>query len=278
MKFRMIYTFFGLAAAGLLWTNNSSGPASVQGLDRTGSPLSPGPCQTCHNSGAFSPSLALQVLDNATPVEEYEPGKTYRLRVEASTSGNPAGYGFQAVALTGDANLQAGAFTNPGDGIKVTPLNGRQYAEHSMRRTSNVFEVDWTAPEAGAGEVRFYSAIVAANGNSNQSGDGSVFLTNPVTLSEGMVSSTGENGLFEAFSIFPNPVENRLQLHIQSREQGEYQLRVVGLTGQTILERRIELTSGRQLAEVDVSGLPDGVYTIQATDGKRMSSRRMVKQ
>lgn len=277
MKFRMIYTFFALIGAALLWTNNSSGPASVQGLDRTGSPLSPGPCQTCHSGGAFSPTFTLKVLDGGTPVTTYEPGKTYKLQVMISASG-ASGYGFQAVALSGDDNVQAGAFANPPAGIKITPLNNRQYAEHSMRSNSNTFQLDWTAPAAGTGEVRFHSAIVAANANASSGGDGSTFLTNPVTLSEGLVSSAEDNELFEAFRIFPNPVEGQLNLLFQSQQPGEYQFRIINLQGQALLERRIEISAGEQTQAQDVTFLPAGVYTVQVTDGRRASSRKMVKQ
>ena len=278
MKFRIFYTFFALIGAALLWMNNSTGPASAQGLDRTGSPLSPGPCQTCHSAGAFSPTLTLEILDGGAAVTTYEPGKTYRLRVRANATGAPAGYGFQAVALAGNDDAQAGQFTNPGAGIKVTPLNGRQYAEHSMRRTSNTFEVDWTAPEAGTGDVRFYSSVVAANGNNSSGGDGSSFLTSPVAISEGAVSRTEDNDLFEAFSVFPNPVENQLNLRFRSREQGTYQLRLLNLQGQGLLERRIEVATGEQVQRLDVSTLPAGVYTVQVTDGKGVSSRKVVKR
>lgn len=277
MKFRMIYTLFALLSLALLWLNNSSGPASVQGLDRTGGPLSPGPCQACHNTGAFSPALTLEIQDGGTAVTEYEPGKTYRLRVEVDAQG-ASGYGFQAVALTGGDDVQAGAFSNPGAGIKITPLNGRQYPEHSMRRASNVFEVDWTAPEAGTGEVRFYSAVVAANGNGSSGGDGSTFLTEPVTLAEGAPSSTADTELFEVFSIFPNPVEAQLNLRFQSKKQGEYQLRIADLQGQVLAERRIEVAKGGQVQSVDASLLPAGVYTVLVSDGRRISSRKVVKR
>lgn len=278
MKFRMIYTFFALAGGALLWMNNSTGPAFVQGLDRTGSPLSPGPCQVCHSSGAFSPTLSLEILDGATAIAAYEPGKTYKLRVLANATGNPAGYGFQAVALAGTGNLQAGTFSNPPSGIRITPLNSRQYAEHSMRNSSNTFELDWTAPEAGTGDVRFYSAVVAANGLDGSGGDGSSFLTSPVTLAEGAVSSAEDDELFEAFRIFPNPIKTQLNLRIQSRRPGEYQLRLLNLQGQTLLEHHMALAAGEQRQEIEVSSFPTGVYMLQVTDGKRASSWKVVKR
>lgn len=278
MKLKLIYTLFAFSALALLFLNNSAGPAEVQGQDRTGSPLSIAPCQACHSSGAFSPTPQLQVLDNTAPVTTYEPGKLYKVRVTVNASGDPAGYGFQTVALSGTGNVQAGDFMNPGADVQITPLNGREYPEHNKRSSTNTFEVDWEAPAAGTGEVRFYAAVVAANGMNGSDGDGSSFLSSPITLTEAVSSTTEANELFEAFTIFPNPVSNELNLRIQSPSQSEYQLRLLDIQGRTALSRPIALSTGEQVHSLDVSQLPAGVYTLQITDGKRVSSRKVVKR
>jgi hypothetical protein len=278
MKLKFTYAIFSLMALALLFVNNSSGPAEVQGIDRTGGPLSPGPCQACHSSGAFSPGIDLEVLDNDTPVNTYEPGKTYTLRVTANHSGDPAGFGFQAVALKASDDSQAGAFSNPASDIQITTLAGRQYPEHSTRRESNVFEVEWEAPAAGTGEVDFYSSIVVANGAAGSGGDGAAFLNTPVTLTEGVASSTSENGLLEALHIFPNPVEDELRLQMNSNEQQDYQLLIFNLNGQLVLSQRLSVALGEQLTTVSLPEMAAGAYTLQITDGLKSSSRILLKR
>lgn len=277
MKFRFTYTLFVLSALCLLFVNNSNGPAEVQGIDRTGSPLSPGPCQACHGSGAFSPGIEVAMLDGSDPIDTYEPGKTYTLRVTATHSGSPAGFGFQAVALQSD-DSQAGNFTNPGDDVQITPLNGRQYPEQSNRSNTNTFEVDWQAPETGTGEVDIYASIVVANGGSGSGGDGSVFLNTPVSLSEGVVSAINTHSLLESLSVFPNPVQEELNLSIGSKENAAYLLTIHNLQGQMVNSRQIELIRGEQLFSMNVSDLPSGVYTLMVTDGERSSSRKILKR
>lgn len=277
MKFRIIYTFFTFLALALLLVNNSAGPAEVQGLDRTGSPLSIGPCQLCHNSGAFSPTPVLEILDGGNPVNTYEPGKTYKMRVTVNASGGPAGYGFQAVALSGAGNVQAGDFKNPGADVQITPLSGREYPEHNKRSNNNTFETDWEAPAAGTGEVRFYAAVVAANGQDGSNGDGSSFLGSPIILSEVITSTAESDELPGGFTIFPNPVASELNLRINPPTQGEYQLRLTDAKGRTALSRRFALSPGEQVLSLEAGHLPAGAYTVQVAYGQQMSSRKMVK-
>jgi hypothetical protein len=277
MKFRIIYTTFALASTAFLLLNNSSGAAAVQNADRTGSPLSFATCVACHIGTNFSPTITLEVLDGDNPVTSYEPGKTYQVRVQINASDNPPAYGFQAVALGGAENKQAGNFSNPPESFAIVNVNNRQYPEQSQRISSNNFVIDWEAPGAGTGEVRFYAAGVAANGNFSNSGDGSASLASPVVLDEMLVGSRENSELFKSLSIFPNPVGNELSLRIQSPASGAYQLRLLDVQGRPLIERRLALSAGKQVQTIDVATLPAGIYALHLTDGQRSSSRMVVK-
>ena len=278
MKFKMIYTFFALAGLAFLFWNNSSGAAEVQGQDRTNSPLSNAPCTACHSSGAYSPSVALEVLKEGESVQEYTPGEAYTMRVTANHTGSPASFGFQAVALAGEDNLQAGEFSNPADGIQITPLDGRQYPEHSRRNESNVFEVEWTAPMEGSGEVRFYSSVVAANNASGSGGDGSAFLNDPVVLTEAVTSSREQEALLPNLTVFPNPASERLQVQWESQERSTFRVEVYDLNGRLLLQQPQQAMPGVQSTVVDLSSLPQGIYQLRTTDGQRQNVQRFVKQ
>lgn len=278
MKFKMIYTLFALAGLAFLFWNNSSGAAEVQGQDRTNSPLSNAPCTACHSAGVFSPSVDLAILKDGESVQEYTPGGVYTMRVTANHSGTPASFGFQAVALAGNDNNQAGAFSNPADGIQVTDLNGRQYPEHSRRNENNIFEVEWMAPAEGTGEVRFYSSVVAANNGSGSGGDGSAFLNNPVILSEAVTSSRETAPLLSSFSVFPNPVADYLQLQWEGQERGVLRIEVFDLSGQLLVQQPQQMAASTQSASIDVSSLPSGLYQLRITDGQRQNVQRFVKQ
>ncbi len=280
MKFPLIYTFFALLTLGFFLVSNSSGPGAVQGQDRTGSPLSNGACQICHASGAFAPTITAELLEDGEPVSEYEAGKTYTLRVEVSpTEGSPTRYGFQAVALTGADDVNAGAFGTPGAGIQVTTLQDRDYAEHSVPNTANgAFEIEWTAPEAGTGDVRIYAAGVAANGANGSGGDGGVFLVNPVVLSE-LLSDTREALAGNAtFDLLRNPVGEQLDLRLQTETAARYELRLFDLNGRLLQARNLDLLPGRQNLAVDMGAAPAGLYLVSLTDGRAVVTQRVLKR
>ncbi|HMQ49784.1 MAG TPA: T9SS type A sorting domain-containing protein [Saprospiraceae bacterium] len=275
MKLKIVYTFLTVLGLALFFWNNSGGPAEVQMLDRTGSPVSPGPCAFCHNAGAFSPTMTLEVLEEGLPITAYEPGKTYKMAININATGNPVGYGFQAVALT-DANANAGNFSNPPAGIQVTPLNNRQYAEHSMRSSSPSFQIDWTAPPAGTGNVNFYAAVSAVNGNNANSGDGSVFLNNPVVLEEITVGTKEE--ILETFAIYPNPAKELVFLDLNAKKGGLYQVRVSNMQGQLVMETSFNLNNGFQQEQLNIGHLASGHYSLTISNESGVAQQILVKQ
>lgn len=278
MKLRILYTLFILAGTVFLFQSNSSGAAEIQGVDRTGSPLSPAACVACHSAGTFSAGIEVEVLDGGIAVNTYEAGQTYTLKVTATHSGFPAGFGFQAIGLKNSDDSQAGNFGTPPSGIQLTTLAGGQYAEQSSRSNSNVFEIDWEAPEAGSGDVDFYAAVVVADGMNGSGGDGAAFLTSPVTLTEVVSSTADVDGLLADMTIFPNPVSDQFQLLLNSKENANYQLIIANMQGQQLLSQQVALTAGEQSQTIDISTLSKGVYTLILTDGHLSSTRRLIKQ
>lgn len=278
MKFRILYTLFTLLGVAFLLFNNSSGPAEVQGQDRTGSPLSSAPCQACHSSGAFSPTIELELLQDGAAISEYTPGEAYTMRVTAGFSGSPEVYGFQAVALAGEDDAQAGDFDNPGNGIQITDLNGREYPEHSQRSNSNVFEVEWVAPAAGTGDVRFYSAVVTANNAAGSGGDGSTFLTEPVVITEGTASSRFAPESLEAeLALFPNPAATQTTLAIEGAVNGTYQVDLLGGQGQLLSRQVVQARGGNATVNLPMQAYPAGLYFVRVSLGERTAVRRLLK-
>jgi hypothetical protein len=278
MKFRVVYTFFSALLALILLLNFSGGPARTQGQDRTGGPFSEAPCQTCHSAGAFSPELVIEILDGDDPITDYEPGATYTFKATINTTGSPAEFGFQAVALSGEDDVNAGTFGTPDDDMSVVDLNGRSYVEHKSPRTENVFEIDWTAPGAGTGEVRIYAACVAANNGNSTAGDGSVFLVNPLTLNEGLVSVGEIDQQMVSLEVFPNPVQEQLNLRINLEQSSNLQLQIFDMSGKLIQSNQLSLLNGENSTSVDVSNLPQGIYSIFLSNGKDGITERILKQ
>lgn len=149
----------------------------------TGSPIRatgapPGTnCTQCHtgtvNSGPGS--IKIEFPSGGS----YTPGNTYKVRV---TVADPAAarWGFELTARMGaDRTATAGRFAI--DNATTTQFSpgstAGEYVTHTSAGTaqgtsgSATWEVNWTAPAAGSGQVSFYAAGNAANNNGNNQGD-----------------------------------------------------------------------------------------------------------
>lgn len=278
MKNNILLTTLCLGFLVFLFNSNSGGAGAVQDRDRTGSPLALGTCANCHGGGNFNSSVNVEILDGETAVTAYEPNRQYTFRVTVTASNNPAGYGFQAVVLNGD-DANAGVFGAAPAGTAVTTLNNRQYFEHNARSTTNTWSIDWTAPAAGTGGVRIYAAGNAVNGSSGESGDSPTHLETPITIME---SVTNQSSLVQNLNlemeIFPNPVQDVLNIALNGAESGRFQLRLMNAAGQVIQSNPIDVYAGRAKRQINVQNLPAGHYTLMISDGKRAQSLPLIKR
>ncbi len=151
---------------------------------RTGAPADGGrDCTACHIT--FRPANSDPRGRLAIGTGFYLPGvrQTVRVRIEHPEAMR---WGFQLTArLASDETRVAGTFA-PTDEIRVrcapdgrdAPCGGdAEFASHRRASTrpgqagGNTFEVEWTPPAAGVGEVVFYAGGNAANNNNAFSGD-----------------------------------------------------------------------------------------------------------
>lgn len=274
---RAIYMLSLLLSGAIIFLGSSSGPGAVQGQDRTGGPLSNGFCGNCHAAGAFNPAIDLKIFKDGDAVTGYLPGETYTMRVTIEADAGAQVYGFQAVALSGTDNDQAGSWTEA-TGTQVTSLNGRDYIEHNQRSESNVFEVEWTAPANGVGNISFYSAGIAANNASGSGGDGADFLESAVVLTDLTVSTNDLPELASSLNIFPNPVADQLNLQVDVEDATDAQLTIYNANGQPMLQRALQLGVGNNQEQFDLSNFPAGHYSVEIRNDEAASRKMLLKQ
>lgn len=275
---RNLYTLSAVLLGLGLWISNAAGPGTVQGIDRTGSPLSPGTCGACHADGAFAPSITAQLLDNGTPVTEYQPDRDYTLRVQITAgTGSPARYGFQAVALSGSGNANVGTFgTNP-SGFKKTTIQSRVYIEHSSPRTANVMEFPWKSPSTLGEDIRFYAAGIASNNANGSSGDGSAGLGQALVVTP-LVSSSGEAEISHpAVRVMGNPVGEQIQLLFDSPENGVFNFQLTALNGHTMWRRTETVQAGENRLSFEASQLPRGTYVLLVQNATSSTSVKLIR-
>lgn len=194
MKHHKYIVMTALAASTILLCSRSGGLAEIANQDRTGSPLSSGLCSSCHNSGPWTTTSVLSVIDPSSglSVTSYVPGATYTVEMAVSATGgtsSPSGWGFQATAMLDD-NSDAGTFSAPASNTQIDDVSGRHMIEHNALSGTNTFSVSWTAPAAGSGTATFYGVGMAANGNGGSSGD-DAGVPIALSLSEESVSVEG---------------------------------------------------------------------------------------
>lgn len=177
----------------------STGPP----IRRTGAPVDGGlNCTVCHST--FAPANSDPTGSVTIDAANYTPGVTQTIKV---TIKHPQAmrWGFQITARTlSDETKQAGTFaTNELVRVRCdstpardAPCSGAlEFAEHSNAAFTNpgagfTYQVEWTPPATDVGDVIFYAAGNAANGDRNLTGDR--IYTTARTISPASCSSTGK--------------------------------------------------------------------------------------
>lgn len=278
MKLRIIYTFFALLLGAFMFFGNADGRAASQGQGNTGAPgdetLGTGvlrTCQTCHNNGSFAVTPEFTITDGSGAVVSttYVPGVTYDVKMVINTTPAAAAYGFQAVALAAPVDVD-GASINTWNALSANTQvavaqNGRQYAEQASASTANEFDMEWTAPVAGTGDVTFYYCGNAVNLMSGTNGDNA--LCGKVTLNEeGSMSSINAPDAKVALDIFPNPVGDVMHLKTTTEQAGIYNAVIFDQTGKAVLTRDMDIPTGERVNFLEVSNLSAGFYNLVLTD------------
>jgi uncharacterized protein (TIGR03118 family) len=184
----MNHRIFWGAAALLLTAGLASARSNGPGGRFTGAPGdNPAACTQCHTGAALNSGKGAVKI--AFPGgTTYQPGATYRVRVEIIDP-DAQRWGFQLTArLASNPAVANAGNLNPTDDFTraicqdatnkpCTDSNPIQFIMHTTAGSragttgGAKFEFDWTAPPAGAGQVTFYVAGNAANNSNNNQGD-----------------------------------------------------------------------------------------------------------
>lgn len=252
--------------------SNRSGRGALAGEALTLAPGEGG--RTCANAGChgsaspFGTEVSVSLLDQAgAEVSTYEPGENYRVQLNITASG-ASGYGFMIVCLDENDDAVNSWGTLPSE-IRSVNLLGRDYLEHTARLPESSFTFDWTAPESGAGEVTFYAAGNAVNGNNSNSGDDA--NTTSISFAENVMSSTDDLKK-DLVKLYPNPIRNTLNVSAK----GIYSIEITNMLGNTVLK---ETTKTNSQSSINLSGFTAGSYLVRVIDNqnKLVETKRIVK-
>jgi len=80
-------------------------------------------------------------------------------------------------------------------------------------------------------------------------------------------------------TVFPNPVQDVINLNVTVKEQlTEARLMITNLTGQIVKEQFVNLASGTNTFNMDVNDIPSGIYIVSIESDTHQSVTRFVKR
>lgn len=270
MKLKSISSIFLLTLIIIISMSNRRGRSNTTGRGATTAPGESGQyCGSfgCHFSDVFNTEAELKLLgQDSLPVQDYIPGEDYILALDIKHEGSPAGYGFQVVALNDADNSPVNGFSNLKERMREVIIDDRQYIEQSNTLNTQTIFLDWSAPEQGAGAIRFYAAANAVNGNGNSGGD--TADTTNMSVPEAMASSSLSFSSQNRVSFFPNPASDRVFLQ---NTAGLKQLEIVNSAGMKF--KTMKPSNSKSL---DISDLEKGVYYLILNFDKKTEVKTLI--
>ncbi len=234
---------------------------------KTGSPGDGGDnCTSCH---AGTPQNVGDWITSNIPEGGYAPGVTYTITAKGMRE-DVGKFGFELTAENA-AGVKKGTFAVT-DAAKTQLLGGGSSVTHTsggnMPAGDSInWSMDWTAPESGSGQVRFYSATNAANGNGGNSGD--VIYLSMLSVEEDITISVGENYLEDQISMYPNPATSVVNMKLPEGAE----MHIFNMLGNVIEVRK----NMRSIETIDVSSLQNGIYFVRVVHNGETHTSRLLK-
>lgn len=234
--------------------------ASAPAAGVTGSPGDKGAtCTNCHSGTAMTQDM----IKTNIPAEGYKVGETYEIEFTVSSAGMKD-FGFQLTVEDANDN-NVGTFV----GTAATTLqNADAYITHTRssiagNNGTKTWKFNWTAPQKTVGDVTFYGAGNASNGNRGTSGD-FVFTDKKVVKAfeqpqKPINTSVATISRPEVLRIYPNPAHENVWFKVEKATQ----VQLINLKGEQV--KVLDLVVGEN--NIDLSELDFGVYHVISTDG-----------
>lgn len=241
----------GLLVAGTM--NNGGSPGK-----KSGSPLDGASCLQCH-TGSIS---EVDWISTNIPESGWVPGEIYTITLSASHA-TAQKLGFELTAE--NSSEKTGSFTvTDGDRTRLA------FSDKSItHKPAGVIPTDqaiswqmqWTAPDVDKGEITFYAAINAANGNGSTSGD--TIFTSSLSFVQDATTTNIIEYENEGFKVYPNPASNFI--NVKTSETPHY-ISLSNLNGQHI--KNFE-TNNKTINTYNIDDIPKGLYLIEAKGNEK---------
>lgn len=227
---------------------------------RTGSPGDNGAnCTGCHSGAAQQVS---GWITTDIPASGYAAGQTYTVTASATHTG-AVKYGFEVTAESTSNNAKAGTFIIT-DAAQTAKVNSNKAVTHTSGGTnpsggSKSWTFNWTAPAEGTGNVKFYGAFNAANGNNETTGD--VIYTSSLTVFEATSGITDNLAGSVNIKTYPNPFQDNFTIDLENSDKAHGSVMVTGFDGRIMWNSEFHDDNSAKI-NIDATEYPKGIYLV----------------
>ncbi|RNI26536.1 carbohydrate-binding protein [Rufibacter latericius] len=130
---------------------------------------------------------------------------------------------------------------------------------------------------AGTQTIQIYVKKSGWNFNWIEIG-GSGALTQASTISDGALAPLNENALNQAWTVFPNPTTDRVQVRVGQELTGEVQLEVIDASGRIIKQFTLNKSSEEIIQTVPLEDVTPGLYFIRLKGDGISEVKKVIKQ
>jgi hypothetical protein len=238
---------------------------------KTGSPTDVNNCTQCHSGTA---QTAISWISTDIPASGYLGGQTYTITIQG-THASVVKFGFELTAEDAN-NDKVGTFTIT-NATETKLVNSSHAITHNGNGITpdndsiKSWSFDWTAPAVGTGNIKFYAALLAANGNMSTSGD-VTYLTSLEVVED--VANEINNSIYESnITIYPSIVNE--YINIKTQNISPKQITIYNINGQLVMSKRIDGNSS--ISRLNLASLNSGNYIITFEINGNLISKRFIK-
>lgn len=236
---------------------------------KTNSPGDVNNCTQCH-TGSLNPGNATTTITSTGLSSGYVPGQTYTINA-AITGTSSSKIGFEVTPERDANNSKAGTIIITDAPRTKTANAGNSITHNASAGTaavsgSNAWSFDWTAPVAGTGDVTFYGAFNATNGNIATSGD--EIYTATFNVSEATTTNLDELAIEAKAILYPNPAINSFGISSSTKIES---VQIIDMNGKVII------TEFNNFNHININKLSPAIYFVKiATNNSELLIEKLV--
>lgn len=211
------------------------------------------------------------------------PGNVNALyNIDMVSGTNPGGPGFIGGLISEGANFTSGQVKTRGEGDPLENVSILLLTEndlpisHTVTDDQGEFEfpnLAWGTYKVVVevlGKEQGVKMITIGSGNPNGNVNFEVNETY-VTKIEDVLNGA-------SLKVFPNPVDENINVQIEIRKNTNLNISVSSLLGKTIISKNTDLDQGIQTLNINMSNLPTGIYFLNMSDGQEVISHKIMKR